>query len=264
MEIDLTGRSAIVTGSGRGIGEAIALMLAEAGANVVAAARTTAEIEDTVDRVRDAGTEGLAVPTDLHHPDEIEELVGAAVAQFGCPEILVNNAALNFPNNPDNQTVDEMDSMASVNLRAVHLLSRSWARAYRETGGDWGRIVNIASNSAFIGVPTMTYYGATNAGVHHLTRGFAATLASEGVTVNSVTPGLTRVDRIDDLLAMQERGEIERIHDLTEHPLGRAAIPEEVAYACLIFLHDLAGYITGADLVVDGGLEFTRPMYTIE
>lgn len=263
MELDLSGRTAIVTGSGRGIGETIAQLFAEAGANIVAAARTEAEIVDTVEHVESLGVEGRAVPIDLRDPNAADALIEASVETFGCPEILVNNAALNLTNPPDKQTLEEVDAMMDVNLRAVFLLTERWAEAFRDSGADQGRVINIASNSALFGIPAMTFYGATNAGVQALTRGFASYLATDGVTVNSVTPGLTKVERIDDLLERQERGEIERIHQLDEHPLGRAAEPEEVAYACLVLADDHASYITGTDILVDGGLELARPMYVI-
>jgi len=261
MELDLSGKTAVITGAGRGIGETIALTFAEAGANIVAAARTESEIQATIDGVEAEGVDGLAVPTDLTSPDEIEELVERTVEEFGQSEILVNNAALNLTNPPEEQTLEEMNAMMNVNLRATFLLSRRWSQQYRGLGADRGRIINIASNSALFAIPAMTFYGATNAGVYALTRGFAITLAGEGVTVNSVTPGLTAVERIDDLLEKQERGEIDRIHRIDEHPLQRPADPEEIAYACLFLAYDLADYITGTDILVDGGLELARPMY---
>lgn len=264
MEVDISGKTAIITGAGRGIGEEIAHTFAEAGANVIAAARTESEIRDTVEDCKDAhGVDGLAVPTDLREIDDIEGLVEATAERFGGSEILVNNAALNLTNTPADQTLEEVNDMAEVNLRAVFWLSNLWAEQFRTLDAERGRIINISSNSAYIGVPAMTFYGATNAGVQAMTRGFAAHLAEDGVTVNSVTPGLIRNERIDELLKKQDHGEIERIHKLEEHPLGRAGHPREVAYACLFLAYDLADYINGTDITVDGGLEVTRPMYTI-
>lgn len=262
MELDLSGKTAVITGAGRGIGEQIAHTFAEAGANVVAAARSEGEIEDTVATIEaEYGVEGLAVPTDLRDPAEIEALVEATVAEFGGSEILVNNAGLNLTNVPADQTIEEVDAMMDVNLKAIFLLSRRWAEQFRGLDAEHGRIINIASISALFSIPAMTFYGATKAGVNGLTRGFALTLAEDGITVNSVTPGLTAVDRIEELIAKQDRGEIDRIHKLDEHPLKRAADPEEIAYACLFLAYDLADYITGTDILVDGGLELVRPMY---
>jgi NAD(P)-dependent dehydrogenase (short-subunit alcohol dehydrogenase family) len=264
MELDLTGKTAIITGSGRGIGEEIAHTFAEAGANVVTAARSVDEIEATSAALEEEyGVESIAVPTDLSELDDIEALVEATVEEFGRSEVLINNAALNLTNPPDEQTVEEVDAMLSVNLRSVFFLTRRWATQFRASDAERGRVINIASNSALFGIPAMTLYGATNAGVQALTRGYAATLAEDGVTVNSVTPGLINVGRIQDLLARQDRGEIERIHNLEEHPLERPGEPEEVAYACLFLAYDLADYISGTDILVDGGLDITRKMYTV-
>lgn len=263
MELDLSGKTAIVTGSGRGIGEEIALAFAEAGANIVAAARTEAEIVATVEAVEAHGVDGLAVPTDLRNVEEIERLVERTVERFGRSEILVNNAALNLTNPPGEQSLEEVDAMLDVNVRAVFLLTQRWREQFVASGADRGRVINISSNSALFGIPAMTFYGGTNAAVLGLTRGFAGTMAQEGVTVNAVVPGLTRVDRIDELLEKQDRGEIGRIHRLEEHPLQRPADPQEIAYACLFLAFDRADYITGESIVVDGGLEVTRPLYPV-
>lgn len=263
MELDLSDKTAIVTGAGRGIGEEIARTFAEAGANIVAAARTESEIAATVEAVEARGVEGLAVPADLRDVEDIERVVERTVERFGRSEILVNNAALNLTNPPGEQSIEEVDAMLDVNVRAVFLLTQRWREQFVASGADRGRVINISSNSALFGIPAMTFYGGTNAAVLGLTRGFAGTMAREGVTVNAVVPGLTRVDRIDELLEKQERGEIERIHRLEEHPLQRAADPEEIAYACLFLAHDLADYITGESIVVDGGLEVTRPLYPV-
>jgi NAD(P)-dependent dehydrogenase (short-subunit alcohol dehydrogenase family) len=143
------------------------------------------------------------------------------------------------------------------------LLTQRWREQFVDSGANRGRVLNISSNSSFIGIPAMTFYSGTNAGVLALTRGFAGTMASEGVTVNAVVPGLTNVGRIQELLAKQDRGEIERIHRMEENPLQRPAEPEEIAYACLFLAYDLADYITGTHILVDGGVEITRSMYPL-
>lgn len=264
MEFDLDGQTAIITGAGRGIGEEIAHTFAGCGANIVAAARTESEIAATVDDVEaEYGVEGLVVPTDLRDVDEIEALVEHTVAEFGQSEILINNAALNLTNPPAEQTMEEVDAMMDVNLKAVFALTQRWRGQFVESDAENGRVINISSNSALFGIPAMTAYGATNSGILALTRGFAATMAQEGVTVNAVVPGLTKVGRIEELLEKQDRGEIEQIHRMEEHPLQRAAEPEEIAFAALYFAHELAGYTTGTSLVVDGGLEVTRPLYPV-
>ena len=259
LDIDLTGRTAIVTGAGRGIGRVICSTFAEAGADVVAAARSADEIEAAVDEVEDRfGVEALAVPTDLREADDIAGLVEAAVDRFGTPEILINNAGANLTGPPLEHTLEEIDTMLDVNLRGLFVLSQHFGRAFRADPADVGRIVNVSSISAQIGVPAMTLYGGTKSGIYGVTRGLAAELAADGVTVNSVTPGLTRVGRVDDLLASAAAADI---YDLDRVPLGRLGLPSDVATACAFLASDLAGYITGEDVRVDGGVGFTAGLY---
>lgn len=255
--LDLSGSTAIVTGAGRGIGAVIAPTLAEAGANIVAAARTRSEIEATADRIEaDYGVETLAVQTDLKEVDDIETLVETTVSTLGTPDILVNNAAENLPNRPAEQTLREVELMLQTNLRAVFLLSVEFAEAHREAGLDSGRIVNISSLTGQVGVPAMTLYSGTNAGVYGLTRGLAAEYAPE-ITVNSVTPGLIGIERIQNLV--EERGD--EIYHLDRIPLGRLGDPEDIADAVLFLASNRADYITGEDLRVDGGVGFTAALY---
>lgn len=256
MEVDLTGRTAVVTGAGRGIGEEIATAFADAGADVVAAARTESEIESTVTRVEERGVEGLAVPTDLTDLDDVEALVDATLDEFGSPQILVNNAAANLAGAPLDLPVEDVDTMTDVNLRGLFVLCQRVGTAMLDADVDEGRIVNISSIVANLGVPAMTFYSGTKAGVNGLTRGLAAELSPHGITVNSVSPGMTRIERIEHL--MEEKGEI---YDLDRIPAGRLAEPEEIASACLYLASDHARYVTGVELPVDGGVTITAGLY---
>lgn len=257
VEIDLSERTAVVTGAGRGIGAVIAKRFAQAGANVVAAARTEAELEETVDCVEAHGVDGLAVPTDLRQVEAVDRLVKRSIDTFGAPEILINNAAANLPRPPLEQPLEEVDMMLETNLRGLFLLSQRYGQAVREHGVDHGRIINISSIAGQLGLPQMTLYSGTKSGVYGVTRGLAAELARDGVTVNSVTPGTIRVERIDDLI--EEKGE--DIYYLDRVPLGRLGEPEDVADACLFLASDLAEYVTGEDIRVDGGVGVTAGLY---
>lgn len=256
MRLDLSDRVAVVTGGGRGIGETVATTFAAAGADVVVAARTTSDLDATVERVESHGATGLAVRTDLSQDADVDALVEATVEELGTPDVLVNNAGTVTPELPTDQSIPAFDDMLSVNLRATFLLSRRFARAFEASDRTDGRIVNVASLAAHAGIPALTAYGATKAGVCALTRGLAGALGP-AITVNSVSPGLTRTERIDALLA--DRGG--ELFDFDRLPMGRPAEPQEVADACLFLASDLATYVTGADLPVDGGASATTVLY---
>lgn len=256
MRPNLDGRTAIVTGAGRGIGKQITLELTDSGANVVAAARTAAEIEATVAAAEERGVEGLAVPTDLRSADDIDRLVDETVDVFGPPEILINDAAAHVAVDPLERRLEDVNAMLDVNLRGLHLLSQRVANELVAAGGEWGRIVNLSSVAGDVGVRGMSVYSGTKAGVKGLTRGMAVEFADYGITVNCISPGLTRVERIERLIA--ERGELYNVDGI---PLGRLGEPEDVAAACLFLVSDRAEYITGVDLPVDGGAKVTSAMY---
>ena len=257
MQVDLSDKTVIVTGAGRGIGEVIAERFGEVGANVVAAARTASEIAETADAIDAAGGTATAVQTDLRDPDDIDALVGETVRTYGVPELLVNNAAQNLTNLPFEQTLDEIDDMLDTNLRGLFLLSQRVGEQIRQSDVDGGRIVNIASISAHVGVPAMTVYGGTKAGVVGVTRGLASELAPDGVTVNSISPGTIRIERIERLI--EEKGE--QIYDFDRLPMGRLGTPDDVAYLALFLASEYAGYITGVDVRVDGGVGLTAGLY---
>lgn len=251
MAIDLEGHTAIVTGAGRGIGRGIALALAEANANVVAAARTETEIEAVAEEAADYGVDTLALPTDLRQPEEIDALVDRTVEELGTPTILVNNAGANLPNDPADQTMEEVETMIDVNFRAVFLLSVRFAETFRTSDASAGRIITVSSLSGPRGNPSMVLYGGTKTGVYGLTRGLAAEYARDGITVNTVSPVTTRVERTERII---EEG---HLHDLDGIPMGRAGEPEDVAGVCLCLASDYFGFVTGEDIRVDGGTGVT-------
>lgn len=254
--IDHTDETVIVTGAGRGIGREISYRFADAGADVVAAARTRSEIETTVEGVRERGGEGVAIPTDLRDPADIDSLVAAAVDRFGTPDVLVNNAAVHVAGDPLSRSTADIDAMFDVNLRAVFLLSQRFANAVIEGDTRGGSIVNVSSIVGHLSVPAMTAYCGTKAGVYGITRGLAGELGPHGITVNSVSPGLTRVERIERLL--EEKSEL---YDIESIPLGRLGRPSDVANACLFLTSNLASYVTAVDLPVDGGAVRTATLY---
>lgn len=256
VEIDLSGQTAIITGAGRGIGEKVATRFAEAGADIVAVARTESEIEDTVDQVTKYDVRGIAVSTDLGNVEEIDALM-ETVLEWGTPDILVNNAAQNLTGPPLEHSIEEIDTMLDVNMRGLFVLSQQYGEAIRRSDLDSGQIINISSLTSKLGVPYMTLYSGTNGGVNAITRGMAAELASDGVTVNCVIPGLIETDRIAKLVEVNG----DEIYDLDRVPLGQLGTGEDIADACLFFASDLSAYVVGEELKVDGGVGFTAGLY---
>lgn len=258
VDIDLTESIAIVTGAGRGIGEGIAVRLAEAGADVVAAARTPDELQNTVTQIERRGVEGLALPTDIRNAGDIDDLLDTTVETFGSPNILVNNAGVaHVKSTIADYTNEDINDMIEVNFKAVFNLSRQFGLLYRESDINRdGRIINISSILGQLGIPSRTMYGGTKAAVAGLTRGLAADFARDGITVNCISPGLVRVSRIEE--AINERSDEFEINSI---PLGRMGTPEEVAHLCLFLASKEANYITGVNIPVDGGVSLTASLY---
>lgn len=238
---------AIVTGGGKGIGRAIALGLAQAGARVVVASRTQAELEAVTEEIKQAGGEALAVVTDLTINEQIENLVETTIARFGRIDILVNNAARSVMRPLLELREDGWDKIFDTNVKAVFLLSRAVARHMIQQGG--GRIINITTVGAERGGRNMAAYHASKAALKMLTMCMAAEWAQYNINVNAVGPGVTRTDFSKPLWGNPDLAE--RIASTI--PKGRIAEPEEIVGAVLFLASDAASYITGQTIYVDGG-----------
>jgi NAD(P)-dependent dehydrogenase (short-subunit alcohol dehydrogenase family) len=244
---DLKGKVAIVTGGGRGIGRAIALGLAGAGASVVVAGRTAEQLDSVAKEIAGLGGQALTVVTDLTAGDQIERLVGETVKRFGRIDILVNNAARSFLRSLLELREDGWDKVFDTNVKAVWLLSRAVARVMIEQKG--GRIINITTVGAEKAELGMAAYGCSKAALKMLTRCMAREWAPFGILVNAVGPGLTRTDFSKPIWSNP---------DIAKHvesllPMGRLAEPEEIVGSVLFLASDLANYITGHSIYVDGG-----------
>ena len=213
---DLTGKVAIVTGGGKGIGKSIALGLAEAGAKVVIAARTVAEIEAVAEEIRSRSGEAIAKVTDVTQSDQIDALVEAAVKSFGAVNILVNNAARSFFRPLMDLREDGFDKIFDTNVKGTFLLSRAAAKVMAQQGG--GRIINITTVGAVRGGPMMGVYHSSKAAVKMLTMCMATEWAPMNILVNAVGPGLTRTHFSQPIWANPE---IER-QLVSSRPSGQA------------------------------------------
>jgi len=246
-EYDLTGKVAIVTGGGRGIGRAIALELARAGASVVVASRTEAELEAVAEEIRGTGGTALAVATDLTISEQIESLVAVSIREFGRVDILVNNAARSYMRPLLDFKEEGWNRIFDTNCKGAFLLSRAVAKKMIGQGG--GKIINITTVGAERGGVGLGVYHASKAALKMLTMCMAAEWAPYNINVNAVGPGLTRTEFSRPIWDHPERAK----EYLTAVPKGRVAEPEEIAGAVLFLASDDSNFITGQSIYVDGG-----------
>ena len=253
---DLSGRVALVTGGGRGIGRAIALSLASAGADVTVAGRSKSELEETRDRIRQSGGRSEAVICDVSDRGQVDAMFEQAKRTLGDPLILVNNAGI-AASARLTQTTDEMwDLMLRVNATAAFWCMKAVMPAMLEA--KWGRIVNIASVAARAGAPYITAYAASKHALLGLTRSVAAEVATHGITVNAVCPGYVdseMTDRSTAYISARTGRTEEAARKLLENvsPQGRLMTVEEVAGLALYLCTEGARGITGQGIVLDGG-----------
>ena len=245
--IDLTGKSALVTGGARGIGRAIAIRLATQGADVAFSYRgNAAAAAATAGEVEALGRRALAIQGDVKDPETAEAIVKATLAAFGKVDILVNNAGITRDDLIMRMSLDAWREVLETNLFGAFYMTKAVTRPMLKARG--GRIVNITSVSGQAGQTGQANYSAAKAGLIGLTKATARELASRGITANAVAPGFVLTELTQDLPeALQEQ-----IKAAT--PLGRFGTTEEVASAVAFLASDEAAYITGQVLAVDGGL----------
>jgi 3-oxoacyl-[acyl-carrier protein] reductase len=240
--IDFSGRVALVTGASRGIGRAIALALADAGADVgVNYHARQSEAEDVVRQVRAMGRRAIAIVADVSNADAVTRMMQTVRAALGPIDLLINNAGIGPAHGLDDLTEAVFDQTIAVNLKSAFLCTQAVVPGMRER--RFGRIVNISSGAARGAGGIGVHYNASKAGMEGLTRGYAARLAADGVTVNAVSPSL-----IDTDMVAQLRAGVSRI------PIGRLGLPEEVAQAVLLVMAN--AYMTGQTIQLNGGLHF--------
>ncbi|PZF60123.1 3-oxoacyl-ACP reductase [Curtobacterium sp. MCBD17_034] len=244
---DMTGRTAVVTGSTRGLGRAFATALAEAGANVVVVGRD-ADAAATVEAELGAlGADVLTVLADVTRRDDVERLLAAAVDRFGRVDVLVNNAGACIHKPALDVTDEEWHEVMSVNVDGLWIASQVFGRHMIERGG--GSIVNVGSMSgAIVNRPQwQPAYNASKAAVHHLTRSLAAEWAPMHVRVNAIAPGYMRTD-----MAPVDAPEFHR-HWIEDTPQQRAGEPDELGPAMVFLASDASSFVTGSVLTIDGG-----------
>lgn len=252
----LDGRRAVVTGGGRGIGAAVARVLAGAGAAVVVAARTEPEIDDTATRLRSEGLDVHAAPCDVTDAAEVERLAASANERLGGVDILVNGAGIAFSAPLRKTTLAEWERVFAVNVTGTFLCTRAFLPPMVERG--WGRVVNIASVAGLAGAKYISAYAASKHAVVGFTRSVAEEAATGGVTVNAICPGYVdtpmTVDSIARIAESSGRSlEEARAAILATSPQRRLIQPEEVARTVAWLCEEEARGVNGQVIVIDGG-----------
>ena len=240
---DLAGRIALVTGGSRGIGAAVAVSLAEAGAAVAVNYREKkAEAEAVAKAIRDRGGKAMVVQADVSRTPDVARMIAAVEDELGSVDVLVNNAGIGIIRGIDDLTEEDFDVTIAVNLKSAFLCTQAVIPGMRAR--TWGRIINLSSGAARGGGGIGPHYNASKAGMEGLTRGYAARLVKEGITVNAVAPSLIETDMVKQGLASSPA----RI------PLGRFGTSEECAQVVMMLVR--TEYMTGQTVALSGGMSF--------
>ena len=244
---DLTGKVALVTGAGRGLGRTFAAALASAGADVALASRTQADLDETAAEVERHGRRALIVPTDVTVVEQVEAMVAATLGHFGQIDILVNNAGMNIRKPVTEIGIDEWDRVLDLNLRSYFLVARAVGRHMVERRA--GRVINVTSILAAGALANQGPYATSKGGVTQLSKVLAIEWAPYNITVNCIGPTYFETDLTRPLYQDPERKSF--IESRT--PMGRWGQPEELAGAVIYLASDASSFVTGQTIFVDGG-----------
>ncbi|MGB3129617.1 MAG: SDR family oxidoreductase [Dehalococcoidia bacterium] len=246
--LSLEGKVAVITGGSRGIGRSIALGFAEAGADVVVASRTIADLEKVAQQIEELGQRALAVETNIAVKSEVDNMVAKTLEKFGTIDILVNSAAINIMRPLIDLREDGWDKVMNVDLKGYYLCCQAAAGVMKEKKS--GNIINITSTGAVKAAAGLGAYSIAKAGVVMLTQVLAVELAHCNIRVNSVGPSLVRTGFSEPMWANPDV--LKAVEAST--PLGRIAEPEDIMSAVLFLASDASSYITGQTIYVEGGV----------
>ena len=244
---DLTGRVAIMTGAGRGLGRTMALALAAAGADLALASRTLPELESLAAEVEALGRRAIAVPTDVTSPGACEALVAATVERLGRVDILVNNAGMNVRKPVLEFTSEEFDQVLQTNLKGYFNVAQAAGRRF--VAQVSGKVINVSSILGSVALANQAAYASSKGAIDQLTKVLALEWASAGVQVNSLGPTYFETELTRPLYEDPERKAF--IEERT--PMGRWGQPHELAGAVIFLASDASNFVTGQTLLVDGG-----------
>ena len=244
---NLEGKVAVVTGASRGLGRAMAVAFAKAGAKVALLGRDTEKLAETAALCTAAGSEGAAFTADVTSEADVAKVQKDVLAKFGRVDILVNNAGINIRKNVDEFTLDEWNSVIGANLTSAFLLCRAFVPHMK--GKGWGRILNMTSIMSHVSLGGRAAYSSSKAGLLGFTKALAMELAPEGICVVGISPGPFATEMNIPLMNNAELNK----QFLQKIPMGKWGQPEDIGTLAAYLCSDAAGFITGTDILIDGG-----------
>ena len=243
----LNGRNALITGASKGLGRAMAIALAKQGAHLVLVARDREKLESVAREVGEAGARADVFAADISKEEQVLQLEAEVAAKVGKIQILVNNAGTNLRKNITDFTLDEWRGVQDTNVTSVFLMCRAFVPHMKGTG--YGRILNMTSIMAHVSMPQRTAYSSTKFALLGLTKALALELATEGITVNGISPGPFATEMNTPILQNPELN----AQFISKIPVGRWGKVEEIGALAAFLCSEDAGFITGTDVLIDGG-----------
>ena len=247
MKIDLSGRTAVITGGSRGLGEAMAKALAEAGARIALVARDVQRLGQVRAAIGASGGTAEVFTADVTRESDVAALTDAVKERFGDPQILINSAGTNIRKNLVDFSLDEFRSVIDASLISTFLMCRAFVPGMKGTG--YGRILNLSSIMSHVSIAGRSAYSSAKAALLGLTRALALELAPDGITVNGISPGPIGTDMNLSLMSNPEVN----AQFLANIPVGRWGKVEEIGSLACYLCSDAAAFITGTDILIDGG-----------